>query len=112
MRKVDAHMYFDKMGGRAGISERILEIAQEIIDDAGYKRATAGAGQLHFLAEVCDKTGDYWSEITARGYDKEMFYAENPKVRTKPLLNSEGHYSEKHHEISEENRLKNTERTI
>lgn len=89
MTKKQAHELFEKLGGRKGIAERVLEIAKEIVECNSYKRATAGAGQIALLSLIADKGDCYWSEINNRGHRvEEDFIVRNCK---KPKLTSEGH---------------------
>lgn len=61
---------FDNLGGRAGISERILEIAKEIVAVGSYKRSVIGAGQIRVLAELAE-IDTYWDEKMSMGRDYE-----------------------------------------
>lgn len=91
MNKKLAAKCFKKMGGREGISKRILEIAQDIVESGSYKRAVAGAGQIKVLADIADKADCYWSEKMRSGYNKEIFFAENESAR-KPILADDGSF--------------------
>jgi hypothetical protein len=62
---------FDAIGGRSGISARVLEIAREIVAEGSYKRAIIGAGQIRALAEVSE-ADTYWDEKCDYGYQTEQ----------------------------------------
>ena len=70
MHKKMKRKLFEDLGGRAGISERILEIAKEITETDSLKRAIIGAGQIRFLAEAC-MADTYWDEKEHYGYSTE-----------------------------------------
>lgn len=89
MKKADALIAFERIGGREGIAKRCLELAAEILRVGSYKHATATAGQLRVLAEVADKADCYWGEIQGRGYRVEFDYLVNRC--SKPYLQVDGH---------------------
>lgn len=70
MRREQKRKIFESIGGRAGISERILEIAKEIQSVNSYKRAIIGAGQIRFLAEIA-QADTYWDEKESIGFAYE-----------------------------------------
>ena len=70
MNKAQKKARFEAMNGRQGISERIMEIASEIIKVGSYKRAVIGAGQIRLLAELAE-ADCYWSEKASYGYQVE-----------------------------------------
>lgn len=71
MRKADKQMLFKMVGGREGISKRILELAQEIVSVDSYKRSIIGAGQLRVLAEIAE-VDSYWAEKMSIGMQYEQ----------------------------------------
>lgn len=89
MRTAEAQKLFQKLGGREGISKRILQIAQEIVDVNSYKRAAAGAGQMQVLAEIAFKGDSYWSEMVMRGASPELNWIKYDC--TVPVLRVDGH---------------------
>lgn len=64
--------------GRAGLAERALEIAKEIVADGSYKRAIKGAGQLKVIAGACG-FDEYWSGKVAAGESVEEWSLEEHK---------------------------------
>lgn len=104
MNKKQAALFFKKMGGREGLAERALNIANEIVETGSYKRAIAGAGQLQVIAEIAKKADLYWGEVTDRGYVKEFFYAEHPKS-IPPILGGDGHLCQAHWDAEREAEL-------
>lgn len=70
MNKKCKEAYFNSIGGRAGVSERVLEIAKQIVDTKSYKRAIIGAGQIRALAEISE-VENYWDEKMSYGYETE-----------------------------------------
>lgn len=70
MNKKCKSAYFDAIGGRPGISQRILEIAKQIVEVDSFKRAVIGAGQIRALAEICEAES-YWDEKMSYGYETE-----------------------------------------
>ena len=73
MNRKQKRARFEALGGRKGVSERILEIAGEIISLGSYKRAVIGAGQIRVLAEICE-ADSYWDEKMSigRGYEERI----------------------------------------
>ncbi len=63
--------------GRAGISERALQIAKEIVEDGSYKRAVKGVGQMKALAMAC-AFDDYWQEKRDDGFYEETYNLVKP----------------------------------
>lgn len=53
--------------GRAGLSELALKVAKEMIEDGSYKRAIAGAGELHAIA-LAARYDSYWDEKSCKGF--------------------------------------------
>lgn len=62
---------FEAFGGRAGISERIIEIAGQIRSVNSFKRAIVGAGQIRALAEISE-SDTYWDEKMSYGHQTEL----------------------------------------
>lgn len=60
----------EKMG-RAGLAERAIAIAKEMVEDGSYKRAIEGAGQLKALSQACG-FDSYWSEKRDIGFYREV----------------------------------------
>lgn len=86
MKRAAKRARFDAIGGRAGISARIIEIARQIVEVDSYKRAVIGAGQIQLLAELCD-ADDYWSEKAHYGHETEARIANGER---KCSFNSHG----------------------
>lgn len=61
---------FEAMGGREGLSKRIIEIAHQIAQVDSYKRAIIGAGQIKVLAELAE-ADTYWDEKMSMGMQYE-----------------------------------------
>jgi len=70
MNKKQKIAIFNAMGGRVGLSVRILKIAKEIVETDSYKRAIIGAGQLRVLAEIAE-ADSYWDEKMSIGRQYE-----------------------------------------
>lgn len=70
MNRAQKRKQFEKLGGRSGISERIIEIANEIVSVNSYKRAIIGAGQMRVLAELAE-ADTYWDEKMSIGVEYE-----------------------------------------
>lgn len=51
---------------RDGISERILEIARDIVNEKSYKNAIIRAGQISVLVEAASYD-EYWNEKASMG---------------------------------------------
>lgn len=66
-----------KILGRAGVSERAIEIAKEIAANPGdYFRAVKGIGQMHALFVAC-RFDTYWTEKRNSGYYDEFYRCEH-----------------------------------
>lgn len=77
---------FRALGGRPGVSERIIEICQQVVDQQSYKRAVVAAGQLQAIAELCE-ADSYWDEKASIGYQNEKDFL---KGYNKPKFDSLG----------------------
>lgn len=71
MKRKAKRARFDAIGGRAGISERIMQIAGQIVAVGSAKRAIIGAGQIRALAEISE-SDTYWDEKMSYGYQTEQ----------------------------------------
>jgi hypothetical protein len=70
--------------GRAGLAERALAIAQEIVADGSYKGAIRGVGRMKALAQACGYD-DYWSEKRDDGYYDEVHKLQHQPLDTSAL---------------------------
>lgn len=58
--------------GRAGMSQRVLNLVNEFNKDQTYKGAMQLAGELKAIA-IAAKCDDYWNEQVTKGYRRELF---------------------------------------
>ena len=71
IRKKDKELFWSKINGRAGLSERIIELVEEFNSNPTYKEVIRLAGRLRLLAEISE-IDSYWNEKMLEGYHQEL----------------------------------------
>lgn len=59
--------------GRAGISERVLVLARELLENPSYINAIITCGKMTALFKMAKEDG-YWSEKSSTGFYDEYYY--------------------------------------
>lgn len=70
--KIAEKRKYGEILGRAGISEKIIELAKDIVKQDSYKNAIEKAGQIKVLVEAAS-FDCYWDEKAFKGIVKEEY---------------------------------------
>lgn len=76
-----------KSFGRAGISERAIQLAKSLLENPTYFNAINTIGRMHALI-ICAREDGYWDEKSSMGYTSEYYWLKNNKANI--VKNEEG----------------------